>query len=208
MKGLLFSSKKSLVLGFTAVALIQANSVVPLRIGTVRQLFVDDILIASKHNVELKLNNPMAREVVLRADKPWEGQSLTYPCVFKDGDKFRLYYRASGLPLGSPPKREEGDKRQMLWSFTALAESSDGIHWTKPNLGVVDFQGSRQNNLIWPVAGQSGSDIFPFKDANPQTSPDERYKALANVGEHQLVALGSQDGIRWRLLQKEPVLAY
>ena len=152
---------------------------------------MDEFLIASKQNVDLKLNNPMAREVVLRADKPWEGQSMTYPCVFKDGDKFRLYYRASGPPLGSPPKREEGDKKQMMWNYTALAESADGIHWNKPNLGVVDFQGNKQNNLIWPVAGQSGSDIFPFKDANPQAPPEERYKALANVGEHQLVALVS-----------------
>jgi hypothetical protein len=187
---------------------VQANSSVPLRVGTIRQLFVDEFLIASRQNVELKLNSPTAREIVLRADKPWEGQSMTYPTVFKDGDKFRLYYRASGPPLGSPPKRETGDKRQMIWSFTALAESNDGIHWTKPNLGVVDFQGSKQNNLIWPVAEQPGLDLFPFRDTNPQASPDERYKALANVGEHQLVALVSADGIRWRLLQKEPVLAY
>jgi hypothetical protein len=127
----------------------------------------------SKQNIDLKLNDPMAREVVLRADKPWEGQSMTYPCVFKDGDKFRLYYRASGPPVGSPPKREEGDKRQMIWSFTALAESSDGIHWTKPTLGVVDFQGSKQNNLIWPVAGQSGSS---FRSKTPTSIARRRCK--------------------------------
>ena len=79
-----------------------------------------------------------------------------------------------------------------MWNYTALAESADGIQWNKPNLGIVDFQGNKQNNLIWPVAGQPGSDIFPFKDANPQASPEERYKALANVGEHQLVALVSR----------------
>ena len=203
-----FTCLQKWVLLLTAGALAQANSAVPLRVGTIRQLFVDEFLIASKQNVDLKLNNPMAREVVLRAEKPWEGQSMTYPCVFKDGDTFRLYYRASGPPLGSPPKREEGDERQMMWSYTALAESADGIQWNKPNLGVVDFQGNKQNNLIWPVGGQPGSDIFPFKDSNPQALPEERYKALANVGEHQLVALASPDGIRWRLLQKEPVLAY
>ena len=156
----------------------QANSSAPLRVGTIRQLFVDEFLIAGRQNVDLKLNNPVTREVVLRADKPWEGQTMTYPSVFKDGDKFRLYYRASGPPLGAPPKREEGDKRQMVWNYTALAESADGIQWNKPNLGVVDFQGNKQNNLIWPVAGQPGSDIFPFKDANPQASADERYKFI------------------------------
>jgi hypothetical protein len=145
---------------------------------------------------------------VLRADKPWEGQSMAYPCVFKDGDKFRLYYRASGPPLGTPIKFEPGDKQQMQWSYTALAESRDGILWTKPDLGVVEFQRSKQNNLVWPVGEQPGSDLFPFKDTNPQAPASERYKALGNLGEYQIVALGSPDGVRWELLQKEPVLAY
>src|SRR5512145_2181337 len=103
---LLFGSPQKWAFLLLAGALVQGNSSVPLRVGTIRQLFVDEFLIASKQNVELKLNNPVSREAVLRADKPWEGQSLTYPCVFKDGEKFRLYYRASGPPLGSPPKRE------------------------------------------------------------------------------------------------------
>lgn len=192
----------------TLVILVGADSSAPLRIGTTRQLFVDEFLISEKRNVALRLNSPIGKEVVIRADKPWEGQSMTYPCVFKDGDKFRLYYRASGPPLGTPLKFQAGDKKQMHWSYTALAESRDGVQWTKPNLGVVDFQGSKQNNLVWPAGEQPGLDLFPFKDANPQAAADERYKALANVGEHQLIALGSADGIHWRLLQKEPVLAY
>src|SRR5262245_33592827 len=158
------------VLVFLAGVLAQANSSAPQHVGTIRQLFVDESLIASRQNVALKLNSPIAREVVLRADKPWEGQSLSYPCAFKDDDRFRLYYRASGPALGSP-EREEGDNRKMGWSFTALAESNDGIQWTKPDLGVVEFQGSKQNNLVWPVAGQQGSDLFPFKDANAEAPP-------------------------------------
>jgi hypothetical protein len=196
-----------LALVAAAGVLVEAGSTAPLRFGTTRQLFVDEFLIEQKQNVALQLNRPVAKEVVLRADKPWEGQSLTYPCVFQDGDKFRLYYRASGPPLGSPPKLQTTGK-QLLWSYTALAESSDGIHWVKPNLGIVEFQGTKQNNLVWPVAEQPGRDMFPFKDANPQCPPEERYKALANAGEYQLVALGSPDGIHWRLLHSEPVLAY
>jgi len=150
----LFTSLHKWALVLTAGTLALANASVPLRVGTIRQLFADESLIGSKQNVELKLNNPMAREVVLRADKPWEGQTMTYPCVFKDGDKFRLYYLASGPPLGSPPKRDEGDKRQMMWSYTALAESADGIQWNKPNLGVVDFQGNRRFGLSMTNPGQ------------------------------------------------------
>lgn len=210
MKRVLSSSIRPQNLGWLVALfiLVGADSSSPLRIGTVRQLFVDEFLIAEKQNVVLKLNSPTAREAVLRADKPWEGQTMTYPSVFKDGDRFRLYYRASGPPLGTPPKFQAGDRKQMQWSYTAMAESRDGIQWTKPNLGVVEFQGSKQNNLVWPAREHPGLDLFPFKDANPQAPANERYKALGNVGEHQLVALGSPDGIHWELLQKEPVLAY
>jgi len=37
-----------------------------------------------------------------------------------------------------------------------LAESRDGIHWTKPNLGVCEWNGLRDNNIILP------NDDFPF----------------------------------------------
>lgn len=180
----------------------------PLRIGTTRQLFVDEFLIASKQGVALKLNSPVPREVVLTAEKPWEGQTMTYPCVFKHGERYRLYYRASGPPIGTSHNPPAGNQRLMGWSYTAMAESADGVHWTKPDLGVIEFKGSRRNNLVWPTEGQQGNDLFPFKDSNPNAPADERYKALANIGEHQLLALGSPDGIHWRLLQKEPVFAY
>jgi hypothetical protein len=170
----------------------------PLRFGHTRQLFVDEYLIAEKRNVQLQLHNPIPREVVLTADRPWEGPTLTYPSVLREGDRFRLYYRASGPGVAGAP----------AWSYTALAESGDGIHWQKPDLGIAAFRGSRHNNLVWPTDGQEGRDIFPFQDGNPRAPAGERYKALANRGEHELLALASPDGIHWRLLEKEPVLAY
>lgn len=181
---------------------------IPLRIGTVRQVFVDEFLIASKRNVTLKLHTPETREVVLRADRPWEGQTLTYPCLFQDGNRFRLYYRASGPPVGTPVAASPTQSKEANWSYTAMAESADGIQWTKPELGIVPFRKSRRNNLVWPVEGEEGSDPCPFKDTNPDAPANERYKALANIGEHQLIAIGSADGVHWRRLEKEPVLAY
>ena len=29
-----------------------------------------------------------------------------------------------------------------------LAKSKDGVHWTRPKLGLVDWNGSTANNLI------------------------------------------------------------
>jgi hypothetical protein len=183
-------------------------------VGTRRQLFLDASRIERASGVDLVMHGPTPREVVLERDKPWEGPTLTYASVFRDGDRFRLYYRASGSTS------ERGVK---FWNYTATAESRDGIRWTKPDLGIVSFAGSKANNLVWPVRPNpgcehrppavhslycEGSDPFPFRDGNPAAPPDERYKALANLNEYELIALASPDGIHWRKLQEAPVISY
>src|SRR5690554_1498868 len=76
-------------------------------------------------------------EPVLRPDSDSDrGGVSAYGTVMRDGGKLRMWYQA--VP---------GD-----WSFAndvtfvACAESNDGIHWTKPKLGLVDMAG-RPNNL-------------------------------------------------------------
>ena len=85
------------------------------------------------------------------------------------------------------------------------AESTDGIHWNKPNLGLFEFQGSRKNNIIW---NREGSHNFaPFKDTNPDAASEARYKALGGIkSEGGLYAFQSPDGIRWAKIQEKPVV--
>ena len=46
------------------------------------------------------------------------------------------------------------------------ATSQDGLTWVKPELGLVDFQGSRANNLV--VRGPHGAGIFKdLREADP-----------------------------------------
>ena len=85
--------------------------------------------------------------------------------------------------------------------FTAYAESEDGIHWTKPNLGIHEYDGSKDNNLVWMGPGYN---MGAFRDDNPDVHEDERYKALVRNG--GLLALASPDGLHWRLMQEEPVM--
>ena len=111
-------------------------------IGSRLELFLDESLIASKHGVALRLHEPRKAEIALQFDAPWEGSGNHYISVFQDGPLYRMYYRA--VPGKDLPASGEG------WLLTvAYAESNDGIHWTKPNLGLVEFQGSKQNNIIW-----------------------------------------------------------
>ncbi len=120
----------------------------PISIGSNLQLFVDDFLIDQMSSVRLQLHRPRSAGKALSFDQSWEGSSSTYVSVFKDGERFRMYYRGSGredpLPLDSGEKVVPAHAELI-----AYAESEDGIHWTRPSLGIFEFQGSKENNIVW-----------------------------------------------------------
>jgi hypothetical protein len=84
--------------------------------------------------------------------------------------------------------------------MTAYAESADGVAWRKPKLGIIEFDGSKDNNLVWD--GAAGN-LAPFRDDNPNCKPAERYKAVARTGD--LYALVSPDGLFWQLADEKPI---
>ena len=174
----------------------------PIDIGSRLELFVDDYLISQMPGLALKLHEPRLEETVLKFDAPWEGAGNHYITVFKDGPRYRMYYRA--VPGSNAPASGKG------WQlFTCYAESDDGIHWTRPKLGIVDFQGSKENNIILSAGGDdwgSGAANFaPFKDSNPAALPGEQYKALGGI-QRGLYAFVSPDGIRWSQKPDAPIM--
>ncbi|HIE52779.1 MAG TPA: hypothetical protein EYP85_13575 [Armatimonadetes bacterium] len=166
-----------------------------MNIGSRRELFVDDWLSERMEGVELRLHHPTPREVVIAFDQPWEGNTCAYVSVFQDGDRFRMYYRGSNHDLKTGKETHP--------SFTCYAESRDGIHWTRPELNLFEFEGSKRNNIVWQGVGSHN--FTPFKDANPACPPEARYKALG-VGKGGLYAFQSPDGIHWSLLRPQPVI--
>ena len=74
------------------------------------------------------------------------------------------------------------------------------MHWTQPKLGLVEFEGSKANNIIIKKNGA----FDPFLDANPDCDPEHRFKALAANGE--LHAWASPDGTRWSPIREDPVI--
>jgi hypothetical protein len=158
-------------------------------IGDRLQLFVDRFLVDIFAGAELRLHSPTPREVAVTFDAPWEGATSAYATVFKDGDLYRACYRGSGHEGSGYGER------------ACYAESKDGIVWTKPNLGLIEFKGSKDNNIVW--AGEGSHNFTPFLDTNPAAKPDERYKALAGG---PLIALASPDGIHWKKMRNDPVI--
>ncbi len=101
-------------------------------IGSRRELFVDQALVDRLvGKAELRLHHPVPQEIALVHDAPWEGSGSGYHSIFKDGDIYRMYYKAWQLTV-TPGKVNTGTHPL----FCCYAESDDGIHWRKPELGL------------------------------------------------------------------------
>jgi hypothetical protein len=125
-------------------------------------------------------------EPLIKADKPWERYCLGYCQVIRTVKKWRMWY-------GSFDHRYQNDSE----NFLCYAESSDGLHWDKPDLGLILYDGSRHNNIILQ-AGVIGPSIFIDADA----PPSDRYK-MAYVkwtgGRWPVYGATSPDGLHWTL---------
>ncbi|MBN2311646.1 MAG: hypothetical protein JXR94_21890 [Candidatus Hydrogenedentes bacterium] len=186
----------SIVSAFVLMGL--GASAEPLDIGSRLELFMDDYLIESMDGVALQMHQPIPKEICIVHDAPWEGSGTGYHTVFQDGDLYRMYYKAWEHPANP---QTQGKEHPL---YTGYAESRDGKVWEKPNLGLFDVMGTKENNLVWI---EDGSHCFtPFKDGNPACKPEERYKAVSLSDKtHHLHGYVSPDGIHWTELA-EPLL--
>ncbi len=145
------------------------------------ELFIDDTIIASSSQLErvfhkaAKLDKP-----VLQPEKPWEQPRVyLYGSVHRDpvSGKFRMWYgtttRGGGL---------------------CYAESDNGVDWTRPNVGLHEFEGSKKNNILLPTMGRN---LTVFVDEN-SPEPDKKYKALSGHLRYFRGAY-SADGIHWKM---------
>lgn len=179
----------------------------PVDLGSRRELFVDEAFIERlTGKAELRLHHPTPREVAMTFEKPWEGNASGYATVIQDGELYRMFYRGHRYIIDPPPLR------QAQPEVVCYAESQDGIHWTKPNLGLYDWpatsdnSGPKENNIIWRD-GYETHNFAPFRDLNPACPPDQRYKAVGGTTASQgLWTFKSADGIHWSRLSTAPVV--
>ncbi len=178
----------------------------PIAIGNRRELFVDDHLIERlSGSADLRLHAPVAREVVLVHDRPWEGNATANHCVLSEEGRIRLYYRAGNLSI-------DNGQLQVGPESWCVAESRDGIHFERPHLNRIEFAGSKQNNIVVsrPQAESWNCLVGApaiFRDLNPGVAETERYKTFLTTRDPLGLTVGtSVDGLDWHVDQREPAI--
>ena len=160
----------------------------PIDVGTRKQLFVDDYIIASMDTVYRILNQPVKYEgnpiIQLKPAQSVGGNELVIvsgSVIYDEQERlFKMWY--------------EGANYNWSHNVVAYAYSGDGIKWKLPNLRLFEYQGSKNNNIVFD---RGGGEMAPgvFKDPVAK-DPQSKYKMIYNSGEGVGIAF-SPDGIQW-----------
>ena len=160
-----------------------------------KQLFIDDYFIESLTGARRVLNPPHKltadEPLAIPFDRPWDSQSAQPGRVIYDAcnQRFRMYYRAW-----------TGEQ-----TFLCALDSDDGLNWERPELGLVEFDGSTRNNITNASADHLTTILDPHE-------PDEtrRWKQIDNKpsgssksGDPRWLARYSEDGYDWHLYPED-----
>jgi hypothetical protein len=153
-----------------------------------RLLFLDDHHVECMQGLHRILHSPRKRGAVLTPQHPWEGNCIAVFCppfwVEEEG-VYKQYYEC----------RFAGAKDKSTHVY-GIAVSADGLCWERPEIGLVDFGGSKRNNLFPTPDGLRLAHVIHDPD---DPDPERRYKALLTVPKAR-VPVVSADGLQWNRL--------
>jgi hypothetical protein len=124
-----------------------------------------------------------------------------------DPDHPRLYYFGTVLRIGDEFRMwytgwDKEQKRQVLY-----ATSRDGVRWERPQLGLVEYNGSRQNNLVLLDGKGPMKGAFCLVLHEPDDpDPNRRFKMIREEHPRAIMAAFSPDGLRWTDSPHNPIL--
>ncbi|MBI2193198.1 MAG: hypothetical protein HYU36_14555 [Planctomycetes bacterium] len=167
-------------------------------------LFVDEQSVYQTFGVTRILNQAVKHpQPVVMSDGRPHRMATAWGNVIQESDgRLRMWYLdmfrdphgagkagvwGRGSDYGFHP-RDEQDCRDVESVFMAYAESTDGIHWEKPELGLIEYRGCRRNNLVMSGelgARQTGGALTNFDGftiVRDEAEPDakKRYKMIAH----------------------------
>ena len=158
------------------------------------QLLLDDLLIAEQKGLTRRIGKveKYPHNPVIVPTEPHEGTGpMFFGTLVHDEGRYRCWYQTQYL--------------ETHQEYFCYAESDDGLEWRKPALGVVEFNGSRNNNILLPLPEHMKfTHGFVAKSA-AEPDPSRRYRAAMFMYEHGdprgptrgHYMVYSPDGIRW-----------
>ena len=147
--------------------------------------------------------------VVVRRGKAGDPDDLYvrfYGVVIAIGDMLHMWYEAKGTldpPYTWPdrPWSRHGPRR------ICYAVSEDGVTWEKPKLGLVEYNGNKDNNIVDIQGGECRIMEHVLIHDPEDPDPMRRFKMVFEseaYGGRMAVAY-SPDGLRWHESPRNPV---
>ncbi len=165
-----------------------------------RKVSVYENLLWKFHTAEKSGDNPLFTG---NSDLDNYGCS-TYGSVIQDQGSFRMWYQT--WPW-APPVKGENFLDSM---YVGYAESDDGYEWKRPDLGIVDFNGSKRNNLTNLFRHQPNVVPSPFGDGKfygfGYANPFAKEVFGFNGSGRGFYAADSKDGLFWEEHGEDPVI--
>lgn len=161
-----------------------------------KQLFIDDYFIEALDGARRVLNKPRKLTVdeplPIHFDRPWESPASQPGRVIYDeaNRRFRMYYRTW-----------TGER-----SLLCALDSGDGLHWERPELGLVEIDGSTRNNITNASAQHLSTIWDPYEqnEAYRWKQIDNQPSGRSVAGEKRWLARYSEDGYHWHLYPEGP----
>ncbi|QDT97518.1 hypothetical protein [Gimesia aquarii] len=187
----------------------------------------DDHAIPWRDNLQLtpvEAKKHPANPVLRRgpAGTPDHGHAILYGSVLQMDGKFRMWY------LGMFETKIKAGQAPGWWRPMCYAESTDGVNWIKPKLGLVEFNGNKQNNICLvesTVPSLSKVNDFLTVMYDPKDpDPNRRYKCVyiahppfddvrggrSRIGPDErrwgaFISATSADGLSWKVIGDRPM---
>lgn len=183
--------------------IVVQNGVPPARVKEAVLFPFDDYSIPFSWGLRLELlmgKKPgRANPIVLQRGEPGSPDSVRaryYGTVIQVGDELRMWY------LGRGDREGPNEKLHVLY-----AVSKDGVVWEKPKLGLLDYGGNKQNNMVDILGGKYGFSEGPVIYDPDDPDPSRRFKMVfeSDKYDNRIAAAFSPDGLRWTESPRNPL---
>ncbi len=145
-----------------------------------------------RENASYEPNHPGKPVLEVGGPGTCDSVELVFPSIARVGDGLRMWYMARGNSETTATELGGGDPIDEQRRY-AYATSKDGINWEKPSLGLVEYNGSKDNNLVDVDAGNAWCVACDPDDEDAE----KRFKMISMGEAMRLRVHYSADGLTW-----------